>query len=468
MPDGVWVEAIIIVLLTIANGFFAASEIAIVSARRNRLAQRAETGNYGAKVALDLAENPNRFLSTVQVGITVISTMAAAFGGSRLSSVLAVELRQIPAIAAYADGLALFLVVVAISYLSLIIGELVPKRLALQAAEAVAQTVAPAMQMLARLVSPVVWFLTFSTEVVLRLLGRYNVVEEPITEEDVIALVREGTEEGTVEAAEQEFIKSVFTFTDRSVRSLMTPRTQVVSVELATPIAEIVALIIDSGYSRIPVYEETLDHVVGILHAKDLLHDWGNQSAVDLRTLLRQPLYLLESQRAVVAFQSLKQARSALAMVLDEYGQVAGVLSMEDMLEELVGDLQDEYDEAEESVVQREDGSYLVDGLLPFPDAVERLHLPVSDAERAGDFETFAGFLLSLLGRIPSAGETHAWNDYILEIVDMDGRRIDKILVRPPVFNSTKQTEHLLAVGTLGQAAPLASRAQGAGDGTHA
>ena len=455
MLDGLWIQAILIFVLILANGFFAASEIAIVSSRKNRLAQRAEEGDKGAAAALRLAEQPNRFLSTVQVGITVISTLAGTFGGQRFVGALAEQFRGIPWLTAYADSLALFLFVLALSYLSLIIGELVPKRLALQGAENVARLVAPTMEMLSRLASPVVWFLTFSTDIVLRLLGRANAAEMPITEDDVIALVREGAEEGTVEASEQEFINSVFTFTDRTVRSLMTPRTQVVAVALDTPIEQVVQAITDSGYSRIPMFEETIDKVVGILHAKDLLRDWGMTAQIDLRQLLRQPLYLLESQRAVVAFQQLKQARSALAMVLDEYGQVAGVLSMEDMLEELVGDLQDEYDDIEEAVVKRDDGTYLVDGLLPFSEAVERLKLPVLEETRDGDFETFAGFLLSLLGRIPVVGEKTEWAEYTFEVVDMDGRRIDKILVRPPAPTSSAQTEAVLASGV---ASPPAGR----------
>ncbi|KAB8142032.1 HlyC/CorC family transporter [Chloroflexia bacterium SDU3-3] len=460
MSEGVWVEAIIVVVLMLANGFFAASEIAVVSARKNRLEQRANEGNRGAAAALELAENPNRFLSTVQVGITVIGTFAAAFGGQSLSSALAPQLHAIPILAPYADALAFTVVVILISYLSLIIGELVPKRLALQGAEGMAQAVAPVMQMLSRLAAPVVWFLTLSADVVLRLLGRHNVAETPITEDDVIALVREGAEEGTLEASEQEFINSVFTFTDRTVRSLMTPRTQVVAIELGTPISEVVETITSSGYSRIPVYEETLDHVLGILHAKDLLRDWGQGEALDLHQKLRQPLYVLEGQRAMVAFQQLKQSRIGLAMVLDEYGQVAGVLSMEDMLEELVGELQDEYDEAEEAVVARDDGTFLVDGLLPFPEAVERLNLPDGERGRESDFETFAGFLLSLLGHIPNVGAKHVWQGFTFEVIDMDGRRIDKILVKPPTPNLA-QSEAVLATGRIN---PSESPRKGTGD----
>lgn len=432
MEASMFFEVGLILVLILANGFFAGSEIAVVSARRGRLEQLAARGSSGASKAIELMENPNRFLSTVQVGITLIGTLAAAFGGDRLSEPIARLLAEaFPAIAGYAQGIALGIVVLLISYFSLILGELVPKRLALQSAEAVAARVAPFMAFLSRAAGPVVGLLSDSTNLVLRLLGRHNVPETPVTEDDVLALVREGTEEGTVEASEQELIASVFAFTDRMVRSLMTPRTQVVALDIDTPLPEVARTVTDTGYSRIPVYEESLDHIVGILNVKDLIRALGRGEAIDLRALLRPPIYLLESQRAVSAFQQLKQQRSALAIVLDEYGQVAGLISMEDMLEELVGDIDDEYDEANESIVQRDDGSFLVDGLLPFEDVRERVGLP--EAEELVDqhgFETVAGFVLALLGRIPRVGESAAWGSYTFEVVDMDGRRIDKILIR--------------------------------------
>lgn len=423
-------EVVVIMLLTLANGLFAASEIAIVSARKGRLEQRAAQGRVGAVLAMELAENPNRFLSTVQVGITLVSTFAAAFGGASIARVLAIRLQGLPVVGGYAESVALVVVVVAISYLSLIVGELVPKRLALQRAEGVAVAVAPMMMFLARLVGPVIHVLTFSTELVLRVLGQHKVAEVPVSEDDIMALVREGAAEGTVEAAEEDLITSVFTFTDRSVRSLMTPRTQVVAVEVQTPLEDVLAVITRSGYSRIPVYQGTLDQVVGVLYVKDLLQAWGQPAGVALRSLLRPPQYVLEGQRAVVVFQQLKQHRSALAIVLDEYGQVAGLISMEDLLEEIVGDIADEYDEVRESIVRREDGSYLVDGLLAFDDLRGYVALPLDDVVvRTRSFETVAGLVLVLLGRIPRVGDRVVWGGYRFEVVDMDGRRIDKILI---------------------------------------
>src|SRR6266545_6523426 len=451
MLETVSLEIAIIIVLILANGFFAASEIAIVSARKGRLEQQAAVRRRGAAAALDLSEHPNRFLATVQVGITLIGTFAAAFGGDRLAEPIAAGLRAAsPALADYASGIALGIVVVAIAYLSLILGELVPKRLALQNAEGVAAFVAPAMRRLARLATPVVWFLTVSTELVLRLLGRHNVAETPVTEEDILALVREGAAGGTVESEEHDLISSVFTFTDRTVRSLMTPRTQIVAVEIETPLPAILRTITESGYSRVPVYEAALDQIIGILYVKDLLRSWERPETIDLRALLRPPLYVLESRRALDAFQQLQQHHSALAIVLDEYGQVAGLVTLEDMLEELVGDLADEYDEAAEAIARRDDGSYLVDGLLPIADFQKRLRIPgVDELARARGFETVAGLLLALLGRIPIAGETASWPGYRFEVVDMDGMRVDKVLITQLHLDNDQQTEAALASGAL-------------------
>jgi putative hemolysin len=440
------VELAIILVLIIANGFFAAAEIAVVSARKGRLEQQAALGNRGARVALDLADNPNHFLSTVQVGITLISTLAAAFGGARLAEILAAALLSAPTLAPYAESLALALVVVLISYFSLIIGELVPKRLALQNAEGIAIRLAPFMRFLGRITGPIVRFLTTSTELVLRLLGRHNVEETPITEDDVMALVREGRADGTVEATEADFISSVFTFTDRTVRSLMTPRTRVVAVEVHCPFVEVVAVVIASLYSRIPIYEGTLDRVIGVLHARDVLKAIKQSPPPDLPTLIRPPLYVPESQRAVVVFQRLKQHHSSLAIVVDEYGQTAGIITMEDLLEELVGDINDEANFSEVAIVRRDDGSYLVDGLLPFADLQEQLQLPSAEAVTdAHDFETVAGFVIAMLGRIPTVGDTVQWEHYTFEVIDMDGPRLDKVLLRPPTVEPHEQTKGILA-----------------------
>jgi putative hemolysin len=449
-----WFQFSIIVVLTLLNGFFAASEIAVVSSRRGRLQQRAESGNRGARTALDLAEEPNRFLATVQVGITLISTFAAAFGGDQLAGPLAGVIA--PAVGERnARAVALVLVVLMITYLSLILGELVPKRLALQNAESVASFVAPIMRFISRLAAPIVWFLTISTQLVLRLLGRANVQEEQVTEEDVLSLVREGTEEGTLEAAEREMIERVFNFTDVTARTIMTPRTEIVAAPIDTPLEEIVRRVIESGYSRIPVYRNSLDTIEGIVFAKDLLRLLATgadpNAPARLEDLMRPPVFVLEHQRIASVLQQFKQTRTHMALVLDEYGQVDGLITLEDVLEELTGDIDDEYDEADQMVVRRPDGSWLVDGLLSYSDAEDRIGLPSRDElDNLPSFDTIAGLVLALLEHIPTAGETATLGDWRFEVVDMDGVRIDKVLVQHTgLANDRAQNDASLAMGAV-------------------
>lgn len=441
--NATWLELGIILVLTLLNGFFAASEIAIVSARRGRLQQRAEGGNRGARTALELAEEPNRFLATVQVGITLISVFASAFGGNVLSEPLARALSPYAGPQS-ATAIAFVLVVLLLTYISLILGELVPKRLALQNAESIAAFVAPTMRRIAWFAAPVVWFLTISTQVVLRLIGRSNQPEEQVTEEDVLSLVREGTEGGTVEAAEREMIERVFNFTDVTARTIMTPRTEIFAVGIDIPLNEIMARVIESGYSRIPVYRGTLDTIEGIIYAKDMLR-LAHQTSIpaqpsSLADFIRPAVFVLEHQRIGSVLQQFKQNRTHLALVLDEYGQVDGLLTLEDVLEELTGDIADEYDEADTAVVKRADGSYLVDGLLSYGDAEQRIGLPPRDQlPTLPDFETIAGLLLALLEHIPTTGETATLGDWQFEVVDMDGVRIDKVLLRRTTMTQAEQ-----------------------------
>jgi len=448
----VWIQVAVIVVLTVLNGFFAASEIAVVSSRRGRLQQRAENGNRGARIALELAEEPSRFLATVQVGITLISTIAAAFGGNVLSELLAQALTPVVG-AGLAQPIAFSLVVLLLTYLSLIIGELVPKRLALQGAENVAATVAPVMRLISIVVAPIVWFLSASTQAVLTVLGRANRPEERVTEDDVLSLVREGAAEGTVEASEQTLIERVFDFTDATARSIMTPRTDIVAVPLDMPLDQLIKRIVDSGYSRIPVYNRTLDTIAGVVYAKDVLAATrtGGAQPPSLQELLRPPVYVYEHQRLGAVLQQLKHSRTHLALVLDEYGQVDGLVTVEDVLEELAGDIADEYDEVDPLIVQRGDGSWLVDGRLSYADAESRLGMPSRDElGELPQFDTVAGLLLALLEHIPTVGETVDLNGWQLEVVDMDGHRIDKVMLRPPrARNNLEQSESSLAMGAL-------------------
>ncbi len=430
------VEVVIVFVLILANSFFAASEIAIVSARHSRLQQQIDERTSrarGAKQALDLATNPDRFLATVQVGITLISTLAAAFGGESLSVPLAQWISTIPALQPYARSISLALVVMLITYFSLVLGELAPKRLALQSAEKIAVRVSPFMIVLSRIVHPIVVVLTFSANVILSIIGQRNAAKEKVTEDDIVYLAREGAVSGTVETEEEQFISRVFRFTDRAASDIMMPRTEIVSIELDTPLPEVIELFLSSGHTRLPLYEDSLDNIIGVLYAKDLLRPClqQNTAAIDLRALARPAFFVSEYQHVDDLLNTFRSKGIHMAIIIDEYSQVVGLVTLEDVLEELVGEIQDEYDEPDQSpIVQREDGSWLVDAMTDQELVREQIGMPALPENEHGDYHTLAGMLLAHLGHIPDTTECVTIGDFIFEIVDMDGRRIDKVLIR--------------------------------------
>lgn len=433
MDNFLGIEIIIIFILILANGFFAASEIAIVSARRSRLQQQADAGKQGAKQALYLTEHSDQFLATVQVGITLISTLAAAFGGASLSTPLARWIRTLPVLRPYADTIALGIVVIFITYFSLVLGELTPKRLGLRAAEKIATRVAPVMMALSAIVRPIIFILTFSANLILRLLGQHKPVKEMVTEEDIVYLAREGAVSGTVEKEEHEFIRRVFRFTDRDVSTVMIPRTEIVAVEVGTPLTEVIETFLSSGYTRLPLYEDSLDNIVGVIYAKDLLRSRTEQEEkeMDLRAIARPPFFISEYQHVDDLLTTFRRKGIHMAIVIDEYSQVIGLVTLEDVLEELVGEIQDEYDVPEDNaIVQREDGSWLVDAMTDHELVREKIGMGPQPENERGDYHTLAGMVLKHLGYIPKIGETVTLGDFILEVIDMDGRRIDKVLVR--------------------------------------
>jgi putative hemolysin len=428
----IFLEIIIILVLILANAFFAASEIAIVSSRRGRLQQQADAGRRTARQALDLAEHPDRFLATVQIGMTLIGTFASAFGGAEIAQALAVWLQTFPLLAPYAQTLGLVIVVVLITYLSLVIGELAPKRLALRHAERIAMFAAPIMQTIARIGRPFVVLLTLSVNVVLRLLGQGRAARQTVTEEDVIYLAQEAITSGDVEPEEAQLISRVFQFSDRLVRTVMTPRSEIVALDMEMPFKQAVQVFISSGYSRLPVYQETLDAVVGVVFAKDMLRAQTLDQPPGLRDLAHPAIFVPEHQHIDDLLAVFRREGEHLALVVDEYGQITGLLTLEDVLEELVGEIEDEYDVPEEpSMVRREDGSWLVDGKESYERVREKIGLPPVPATEHGLYTSLAGLVLARLGHIPTVGETLRVDEWVFEVVDMDGRRIDRVLIRP-------------------------------------
>lgn len=435
MSSTLFIEIAVILILILANGFFSAAEIAIVSARRSRLQHEIDIRHAGAKQALDLAEHPERFLATVQVGITLISTFTAAFGGANISEPLAVLLRRISWLQSYADSIALACVVLLITYFTLILGELVPKRLALQFAERIAIATAPFMLTMAAVVQPAIAILNGSVNFVLFVLHIPRSSESPVTEEDIVYLARQGMASGTVERREEQFINRVFDFTDRPLSGILTPRTEIVAVEVGTPLPEVITAFLNSGNSRLPLYQDSLDNIVGILFAKDLLRIHVNdQKDIDLTTIARPAFFVSEYQHADDLLTTFRREGTHMAIVLDEYSQVIGLVTLEDMLEELVGEIQDEYDTPEDNAfIRRPDGTWLVDAMEAYDTVWHTIGLEElpQEEEENHDYHTLAGLILSHLGRIPNPGDTVTIGNTVLEVVDMDGRRIDKVLIRP-------------------------------------
>jgi putative hemolysin len=430
MPS-VMLEVSVVVLLILLNGIFAMSEIAVVSARKTRLRQWAEEGNAKARAALELANNPNQFLATIQIGITLVGILAGAFGGATIANELSVILNDISWLAPYSHPLSLALVVVVIAYLSLIVGELVPKRLALNNPERLAMAIAAPMQVLSRVAYPAVHLLGLSTELLLRALGMRPSTEPLVTEEEIRALIEQGTQAGMFEEAEQEMVERVFRLGDRRVSAVMTPRTEIVWLDREASALEIRRTITESAHSRFLVADGSLDNVLGVVHAKDLLAHILGEQVVNLEATLQQPLYVPESMRALKVLELFKQSGTHIALVIDEYGGIQGLVTPNDILEAIVGDLPEAGEQVEPLAVQREDGSWLLDGMLPVDEFKDLFDLGELPGEDQGIYQTLAGFVVMQLGRIPAATDYFVWEGLKIEVVDMDGNRVDKVLVTP-------------------------------------
>jgi putative hemolysin len=430
--ETIWLEFVIVLLLILANGFFAGAELAIVSVRRGRLAQLAAEGNRRAKVVEQLLADPHRFLATVQIGVTLVGTMASAVGGAAAIEVIKPLLQQVPIrlVSNAAEPLALFLVVGCIAYLSLILGELVPKALALEHSERIALGVALPIRFLSRIGGAAVFFLTLSSRSVLALLGIKGTGERAfVTKEEIQHLIAEGRATGTVSSGEQELIRNVFEFSQTQVREVMVPRPRIVGLDLAQNREEMLQVVLDGQYSRYPVYRGEIENVLGFVHAKDLLGRAVQTADFDLERLLRPAFFVPESKRVHELLREMQRRHIQMAMVVDEYGSLSGVVTTEDLLEELVGEIEDEHDRLEPQRIQRlQDGSYLVDALLPLNDLEDLLGVRFADGL---PYETLAGLILFELGHLPVAGEHVAWGNYVLTCVKVTQTAIRKVRIDP-------------------------------------
>jgi putative hemolysin len=422
-------DLLIILLLIAANGLFSGAEIAIVSARRHRLQQLAESGRRSARVALRLAETPNELLSTVQIGITLIGILSGALGGATVAGQLVPLLQGLPVLAPHAETLSFSLVVAAITFLSVVLGELVPKRLALASPERIACAMAPAMARLSRLNAPVVQLLSRTTDALLRLLGVSGSTAQEITEDEIKALIRQGAESGVFEAVEHDMVQRVLRLGDRTIKGLMTPRTDISWLDVEEPLEVCLQQVLASSHSRFPVGRGSLDECMGVVRVRSLLAARLNAEPLDLAQLAQPPLFVVESSRALALLEQFRRTGIHIALVTDEFGGVEGLITLQDLMEGIVGDLATVDDQGEPLVVQREDGSWLVDGGLDLDAFSELIGQDLFGIEHEARYHTIAGFLLHRLERIPREADHLEWQGYRFEVIDMDGNRVDKLLV---------------------------------------
>ncbi len=416
-----WKDVLVILLLIFFNAILALSEAAMLSVRKARLQQRLNEGDKRARLALKLAENPNRFLSTIQIGITVIDVLVGVISGATVADLLINAFAGNPAIAPFSEAIGLAVVVITVSFLSIVFGELVPKRLAMQNADGVASAIAGPMSFVAKLFTPFVWLLGKSTDLILRLFGVKHTAEIPMTEEELLVHLDQGTQAGVFEETEQDMVEGVFSLSDQRVNALMTPRNEIIWLDVNDTPAEIRRKVKESPFSRFPVGDDSLDNVVGVVKAKDfLLADL--KTGKQLKEIARPPLFVPETAFGSRALEILKEAKREMVLVVDEFGVVQGLLTLADILEEIVGAF-----EGEPQATQRQDGSWLLDGMLPNDEFKEIFNLRRLPDEE--EYETLGGFVMLHLGRIPQAADLFEWNGLCFEVMDMDGKRVDKILV---------------------------------------
>jgi len=430
MPD-FFTGFLIVLLLILLNGVLSMAEMAVVSSRRARLQQMAEAGHEGAAAVMKLLADPSDFLSTIQIGITLIGILTGAFSGATLSNPVAELLMQVGLPGNLAAPLAVFVVVAITTYVSLVVGELVPKRLALNDPERIASAVAGPMATLSRVTSPLVWLLARSSEGLLRLLGIKPSDEPLVTEEEVRVLIEQGTQTGVFEPIEEEIMEQVFRLSDRTVSVIMTPRRDIVWFDVADTPGEIRETVLIHGHSRYPVARDDLDDVIGVVMVKDLLASQMADQPIDLAALAQPPLYVPESMQALDVIERLRESRAHMALVIDEYGGLEGLVTFTDIMRAILGDLPDNQGQREEPVIEREDGTWLVDGMYPvdeFQDYFEIKELPHEDE---ANYQTVGGMVMALLGQVPKPSDRVSWAGYDIEVMDMDGRRVDKVLVSP-------------------------------------
>lgn len=425
------VDILILLFLVLLNAIFAMSELALVSSRKVRLQQSAEEGNKGAEAALSLIENPTRFLSTIQIGITFISISSGVYAEASIARHFETWLSLFPAIESFSKPLSNTLVILFVTFLSLILGELVPKRLAMHNPELVATTLARPMRFLSRLAAPLVRILSLITDWLLHLMGAKKSQEPSITEEEIRVLMEQGADEGVFDRAEQELVENIFRLDDRKVASIMTPRMDIVSIDVEDPQSDSFRLLQACPYSRFPVCKGGMEHIIGILESKRMLNRVLSGQAIDLSANIIPPLYVPASVSLMQLLEQFKMARTHIALVVDEYGELEGLVTMNDVLEAIVGDLPATGQE-DDSIVQRDETSWLMDGAVTMDEFKEYFDIDHEEqlpGEEGGNIHTLGGIMMYQLGRVPVVTDSFDWSGFSFEVVDMDKTRVDKIMV---------------------------------------
>lgn len=417
-------DSLFIFLLILANGFFAASEIAIISARQSQLQAKAEEGNERAKIALQLRKNPTRFLATVQIGITMVATLASAVGGVEAVQFISPFIARIPLLAPYAGQIALGIVVLMISYVTLLIGELVPKRLAIRNPERLAIGVANFFEFLARIVHLPISFLMISADLIMRLFKDESEGEQEVSPGEIELLVRRGTAEGVILPVQEQMITRVFDYADRATRDEMTPRTEIVAFEMNTAVDAALEIAKKHGYSRFPVYRDNLDHILGYVHIKDLI--WSDEDTT-LDSVIRPVVIIPEGVSLPKAFTALTKAGRQMGIVLDEYGGTEGLITLENLLEVIVGEIEDEHSPLADVPERHEEGVWEISGSTAIVEVGELLGV---DFEADGVYNTLAGFIMTQVGAIPQEGETIIWNDFCFRVEEMERFRILRVRIQ--------------------------------------
>lgn len=422
-------EILIILLLILLNGLFAMVEIAIVSSRKSKLRNRALEGDKKAETALELSENPNKLLSTAQVGITLIGILAGAFGGATIAQDLSVFLKRFNVFEPYAEVLSLGTVVLAITLLTIVLGELVPKRIALTNPERIGSTFAPLMKVLSQIAGPLVRLLSALTEGILNLLQIRSDVEPPVSEEEVKMLIREGTKIGVFDKAERDIMERTLRLADRSVESLMTPRAEIEWIPIESSNQEIKEIIIKHPHSHFPVCVDSLDNIKGVIRTEEALLYLVQKNNIQIEKILRKPLFVPQNLDALKLLELFKKSGIHMALVIDEYGNLQGLLSLTDLLESIVGDIPTLGETEEKEIYKRDKNSWFVDGLTPIEEFKDFFRIKKLPGEKTGEYHTIGGFAMYKLGSIPNTGDQFEIEDLKLEVVDMDGNRVDKLIL---------------------------------------